>query len=95
MAVEFHVAEFVDLCGYPHRWTYAEAVTMPSVLALHEAVAPATAVLFCIVAVPERAEKEFRCGLRSALSRDDAWGVSATCPARRSLLISDLLSSLS
>ena len=27
--VEVDVAEFVDLCGYPHRSTYAEAATMP------------------------------------------------------------------
>ena len=28
--VEFHVSEFVDLCGCPHRSIYAEPVTMPS-----------------------------------------------------------------
>jgi len=28
-AVEFHVAEFIELCGYPHRSTYAEPATMP------------------------------------------------------------------
>jgi hypothetical protein len=27
--VQFHVAELVDLCGYPHRLTYAEPATMP------------------------------------------------------------------
>ena len=26
---EWQVAEFVDLCGYPHRLTYAETATMP------------------------------------------------------------------
>src|SRR4051794_41754978 len=28
-AVEFHVAELIDLCGYPHRSTYADTATMP------------------------------------------------------------------
>jgi len=27
--VEVDVAEFVELCGYPHSSTYAEAATMP------------------------------------------------------------------
>jgi len=27
--VQFHVAELVDLCGYPHRLIYAEPATMP------------------------------------------------------------------
>jgi|ERR1700724_1858527 hypothetical protein len=29
--VQFHVAQFVDLCRYPHRWTYADIATMPRV----------------------------------------------------------------
>ena len=28
--IDGKVAELVDLCGYPHRSTYAEAETMPS-----------------------------------------------------------------
>ena len=31
-AVEFHVAELVDLCGHPHRSTYADTATMPMLL---------------------------------------------------------------
>jgi hypothetical protein len=26
---EWDVADLVDLCGYPHRWTYADTATMP------------------------------------------------------------------
>src|SRR6516162_3585159 len=28
-AVEFDIAELVDLCGRPHSWTYADTATMP------------------------------------------------------------------
>ena len=28
--VEVDVAEFIDLCGYPHRSTYADTATMPT-----------------------------------------------------------------
>src|SRR5664279_1814782 len=27
--VEFHVAKLINLCGYPHRSTYADTATMP------------------------------------------------------------------
>src|SRR5205823_3236477 len=33
-AVEFHVAELVDLCGYPHRSIYAEVAIMRSCAAV-------------------------------------------------------------
>src|SRR5215207_9633878 len=29
LGVERDVADFIDLCGYPHRSIYAEIVTMP------------------------------------------------------------------
>ena len=29
--VEFHVSEFVHLCRYLHRWTYADTAAMPRV----------------------------------------------------------------
>ena len=27
--VDLDVAQFVDLCGHPHSWTYADPATMP------------------------------------------------------------------
>lgn len=30
---ERQVADFVDLSGYPHRWTYADTATIPSIAA--------------------------------------------------------------
>ncbi|MGW6309590.1 hypothetical protein [Streptomyces niveus] len=59
-AVEFHAAEFVDLCRDPHRSIYAETATLPSRLAAHEAIALAGAVLVCIVAVSERVQGDLR-----------------------------------
>ncbi|WP_345573897.1 hypothetical protein [Nonomuraea rosea] len=29
MAVELHVAELINLCGYPHRLIYADTAIMP------------------------------------------------------------------
>jgi hypothetical protein len=45
--VDLDVAELVDLCGCPHRSTYAEPATMPRVFVLVRICV--VAVAFCVV----------------------------------------------